>query len=204
MGLTKHRTYPTPSLICERIRSKCELFQKARSLDISVTHCRDSSPVCLLEHTHTHRGFKLFWPHSFSLAGQLASSEAVTAWMSTEAVSAAGHCGERPSAKPISLSEHHKNRQSRENFPGSDSTWGFFSNTTIWSDGRFKKKKGGKRVKVKPNLPTSKIFALLRKTKVIWSPFESIFWWHTSRRRAEGAVEQTHNLSLTGKLPNED
>lgn len=28
-----------------------------------------------------------------------------------------------------------KNRQSGENFPGSESKRGFFSNTTIWSDG---------------------------------------------------------------------
>lgn len=61
-----------------------------------------------------------------------------------------------------------------ENFPGSQSTWRIFSNTTIWSDGRFKKKRNRERVK-KPNLPTPKIFALQRKTKVIWFLFESIF-----------------------------
>lgn len=44
--------------------------------------------------------------------------------------------------------------------------------------GGLKKKKKKKRIKkkeVKPNLPTPKIFALQRKTKVIWSLFESIF-----------------------------
>lgn len=102
--------------------------------------------------------------------------------MSAEAVSTMGHCGERPSAKPISLSAHHKNRPSlqlRENFPGSGSTWRIFSNTTIWSDERFEKKEEErvpkKKKKAKPNLPTPKIFALLRKTKVIWFLFESIF-----------------------------
>lgn len=87
-----------------------------------------------------------------------------------------------------------KNRQSGENFPGSESTRDFFSNTTIWSDGS----KPGERKRVKAYLTASKIVALLRKTTVIRVEFESTFggsrFW---------TVKQTPNLLLTGKLPSE-
>lgn len=227
VGLTKHHSHPTPSfyLRVHQIETWADVFQKLlRQISgsykcVLVTHCRGSSPVCPLERTNTHtrshkhtvvhthiRDFKLFWPCSFSQASQQAKVKlSLPGWV-LGPLAPWVTVGKGRLQSQLASQRTIKTDQaccSGKTFLAQTPHGGFFPIRQFREMGGLKKKRKKASKKSKPNLPTPKIFALLRKTKVIWFLFELIFWWHTSLRRPEGIVEQTHNLSLTGKLPNE-
>lgn len=151
-----------------------------------VTHCGGSSPVELIMlSAYSHQQTQTHISESLSCFDHAHFPRPVSPLQWT------CHCLDepRPSASRVTVGKGRLQSQlasqrtiktdqacrSGENFPGPESTRRIFSNTTIWTMGGWKKKVWRRRKKRKLNLSTPKIFALLRKTKVIWFRFSSIF-----------------------------
>ena len=113
MGLTKHHSYPTRSFYsrAHRAETRADVFQALpRQISgyecLAVTHSGGSSPVCPLKHA-------IFDPTQFSRANPLAKVKLSLPGWALRPLAPRVTVGKGPSAKPISLSAHHKNRQGR-------------------------------------------------------------------------------------------